>query len=56
MPYFTFANHQGEYVHYACFDQENFLRLTRRISRTIEIGYGIEQYANDIIATRLNYD
>lgn len=56
VPHYIFENHQDEYVHYACFDQENFRRLTKRIEDKDTIGYYIINLDNNTIATRLNYD
>lgn len=56
VPHYIFENHQDEYVHYACFDEENFHKLTQRIEDKSDIEYNIIILNNNTIATRLNYD
>lgn len=56
VPHYIFENNQDEYVHYACFDQKNFQKLTQRIEDESDIDCTTIILNNNEIATRLNYD
>lgn len=56
VPHYIFDNNQDEYVHYACFDQKNFQKLTQRIEDESDIDCTIIILNDNAIATRLNND